>query len=283
MEAKQVSGDAGEMVTETCEHHGDYQTQALEVMGKRITMGCPVCEQEQEAKRKAHEDAAAKASKERRVRQLASDALIPKRFAGYGFDDYQPQSDKSARILATCKRYAEKFEDRLAMGGGLVLCGKPGTGKTHLACAIANHIITEFCRVPLFTSVTKMSRAVKSTYSTKSDKTESEMIREFVQPDLLILDEVGAQRGTETELLLAQEIIDERYQQVRPTILISNLPETELAKYIGDRALDRMYEGGGAVLAFDWDSYRRTGNARRYEQQEPVTDDGSLLNPYGRY
>ena len=273
MDTKLAHGDAGETVTESCPRHGDYQTQAFEVMGNRITMGCPVCEQEQGAKRKAHEDAAAKAAKERRVRQLASDALIPKRFAGYGFDGYQPQNDKSARILATCKRYADKFEDRLAMGGGLVLCGKPGTGKTHLACAIANHIITEFCRVPLFTSVTKMSRAVKSTYSAKSDKTESEMIREFVQPDLLILDEVGAQRGTETELLLAQEIIDERYQQVRPTILISNLPETELAKYIGDRALDRMYEGGGAVLAFDWDSYRRTGNARRYEQHAPIEDD----------
>ncbi|HAI90003.1 MAG TPA: hypothetical protein DCL46_10135, partial [Alcanivorax sp.] len=177
---------------------------------------------------------------------------------------------KAAKIKAACQRYAERFEDRLQMGGGLVLCGKPGTGKTHLACAIANHVMREFFRVPLFTSVTKMSRAVKATYTPKSDRTEAQVIRSFVDPDLLILDEVGAQRGTETELLLAQEIIDERYQEVRPTILISNLPESELGRYIGDRAIDRMYEGGGAILAFDWDSYRRSGQSRRFEQPDAL-------------
>jgi DNA replication protein DnaC len=43
---------------------------------------------------------------------------------------------------------------------------------------------------------------------------------------------------------------------MRPTILISNLTVGELGAFIGERALDRMKEGGGAVLAFDWTSRR---------------------------
>lgn len=258
------------IITDVCEIHGEYESTAQEIMGRTFATSCPECEAEREAKQKADDEKRLRAARERRVEELAQGALIPKRFQGYGFDDYQPANNKAAKIKAACQRYAERFEDRLQMGGGLVLCGKPGTGKTHLACAIANHVMREFFRVPLFTSVTKMSRAVKATYTPKSDRTEAQVIRSFVDPDLLILDEVGAQRGTETELLLAQEIIDERYQDVRPTILISNLPESELGRYIGDRAIDRMYEGGGAILAFDWDSYRRSGRSRRFEQPDAL-------------
>lgn len=267
-----ITQDAEEVtITDTCETHGNYEAKGQRLMGRLFTSGCPQCAEQAEARKKSEHDDKLRAARERRVRDLAHGSLIPKRFQGYGFDDYQPPNDKAAKAKAACQRYAEQFEGRLQMGGGLVLCGKPGTGKTHLACAIANHIMREFCRVPLFTSVTKMSRAVKATYGPKAEKSEAQVIRSFVEPDLLILDEVGAQRGTETELLLAQEIIDERYQEVRPTILISNLPESELGRYIGDRAIDRMYEGGGAILAFDWESFRRSGTNRRFDQPEALT------------
>jgi len=44
---------------------------------------------------------------------------------------------------------------------------------------------------------------------------------------------------------------------MKPTILISNLSEQELGIYIGERVLDRMMEGQGAIIAFDWESYRK--------------------------
>ncbi|WP_421722401.1 ATP-binding protein [Alloalcanivorax xenomutans] len=265
-----MDATAETIITEVCDKHGEYQAKCQDLMGRKFVTDCPDCDAERVAEQKAREDLQRREARKRRLQDLVKGSLIPKRFAGYGFDDYQPPNDKASKALATCRKYAERFEDRLQMGGGLVLCGTPGTGKTHLACAIANHVIREFYRVALFTSVTKMARAVKATYSPKSDRTEDQVIRDFVTPDLLILDEVGAQRGTETELLLAQEIIDERYQEVRPTILISNLPESELGRYIGERALDRMYEGGGAVLAFDWESHRRAGKGRAYEHPEAM-------------
>ena len=77
------------------------------------------------------------------------------------------------------------------------------------------------------------------------------------QPDLLILDEIGVQIGSEHEKLLLFDVLNGRYQQCRPTILISNLSGSDLEAYLGQRVMDR-YRECGAVLAFDWNSYRGT-------------------------
>lgn len=64
------------------------------------------------------------------------------------------------------------------------------------------------------------------------------------------------QFGSEAEKLILFEIINTRYEKMRPTILISNLPKDELSAFIGERVIDRMNDGGGCTLAFTWDSYR---------------------------
>jgi DNA replication protein DnaC len=70
------------------------------------------------------------------------------------------------------------------------------------------------------------------------------------------MDEVGVQVGSEHEKMLLFEIINERYQECRSTVLISNLTREEIAGYLGQRVMDRFAEGG-AVVAFDWDSHRK--------------------------
>ena len=101
-------------------------------------------------------------------------------------------------------------------------------------------------------------RSVKETWRPGSEHSERKAIGRFYEPDLLILDEVGVQFGSEAEKIILYDIINGRYERVLPTILISNLPEAELGAYLGDRVLDRMSEGGGVTLAFDWPSKRAT-------------------------
>ena len=77
----------------------------------------------------------------------------------------------------------------------------------------------------------------------------------------MIIDEVGVQFGSEAEKLIMFEIINTRYERMKPTILISNQTKEELAAFIGERVLDRMSDGGGCTLSFTWDSYRSKGAA----------------------
>jgi hypothetical protein len=48
-----------------------------------------------------------------------------------------------------------------------------------------------------------------------------------------------------------------RYEEMKPSLLVSNLTVDEIIDYLGDRVFDRMRENGGAVLAFNWTSHRQ--------------------------
>lgn len=63
-----------------------------------------------------------------------------------------------------------------------------------------------------------------------------------------------------TEKLLLFEILNERYERRRPTILITNLPIDEVSAYLGARVFDRLREDGGEFISFTWESYRKSRN-----------------------
>lgn len=245
-----------------CEQHGEYDSNVISIGGKQLVQPCPTCSKIADDERKRleairHAEGQRQLHQER-IASLFRNACIPLRFKERTFDNYNADGNPSrVRAAKVAKSYAEKFDERLKAGGGLVMCGKPGTGKTHLAAAIANHIIPMGYSA-VFRTVLQAIRSVKDTYNKSSEVSESEAIENLVLPQLLILDEVGVQFGSETERLILFEIINGRYEKMRPTILISNLNEQDLTAYLGERILDRMCEGGGVVLAFDWESYRRT-------------------------
>lgn len=246
------SNGQSDLQEKTCDRHGVYMAKHL--FG-RIMSSCPTCQDESMKAKMIEAQEHAQRCRENAISMILGRSGIPPRFKNHSFDNYKPADEKQARVLKVCKAYAERFDDRLAHGGGLAMCGSPGTGKTHLACAIANQIAQKG-RTSLFTSVMAAIRRVKSTYSKGSEENEQDAIHSFLRPDLLILDEVGVQFGSDTEKMILFEIINGRYENMLPTILISNLTAQELGAFIGERILDRMTEGGGVVLAFDWDSKR---------------------------
>lgn len=183
-------------------------------------------------------------------------AAIPPRFANRTLDNFIPHCDKSARALRVAAGYAQNFKEALEKGQSMIFVGNVGSGKTHLASGIAHEVIAQGYQA-LFSTVLGAVRTIKDTYRRDSTKTESEAILELVKPDLLVLDEVGVQFGTDAEKLILFEIINGRYEHMKPTILLSNLNIEGLGEYLGERVMDRLREGGGKMIAFDWESYRR--------------------------
>jgi DNA replication protein DnaC len=115
-------------------------------------------------------------------------------------------------------------------------------------------------RTVLFTTVMRALRRVKDTWGRDSRESQSEAIAALGFPDLLILDEVGVQFGSDAEKLLLFDILNERYERRRPTILMSNLPLDEVSAYLGERVFDRLREDGGEFISFTWESYRKSRN-----------------------
>ena len=182
---------------------------------------------------------------------------LPKRFRGCSFDNYiLDDGNKDQRLAYTiCKKYADNFEGRLKVGGCLILHGSCGTGKTHLACALVNKISLSGYTSD-YSKVYDVVQSIKNTWSDRST-TEAEAMNKYLKPDLLIIDEVGMQFGSESEELILFRILNKRYEDLKSTIVISNLSESELNKFLGERIIDRFKEAGGANIGFKWISYRK--------------------------
>ncbi|MDM2960384.1 ATP-binding protein [Citrobacter sp. CK202] len=250
--------------TETCEKHGEFECRTRIYTGTSIKIPprpsrCPDCLRDELIKLQAEKIRQDDAARQRNISLLLDRLDIPSRFESCTLQNYEPVNDDAKRVLKVCQAYASRWPERLKKGGGLVMCGKPGTGKNHLALAIARHAITEYQSSAVFTTALRIARAYKSTWSKGAENTEDDVIRYFTKPDLLIIDEVGVQFGSDAEKLIMFEIINTRYERMKPTILISNQTKEELAAFVSERVIDRMSDGGGCTLSFTWDSYRSKG------------------------
>lgn len=244
-----------------CPIHGDYTCEIVQTPIGAVASKCGACNDDVldvDAHRRAMDEAMQNHDERRRqhkVNHHRNNSGIPPKYQTRTFANYRADDERQAKAAGTCQSFADNFEQCQKTGASLILAGERGTGKTHLACAIGNQLI-ERGKSVTFLTTTKMLRRIRETYRPDSHTTEQQAIDALVRVDLLIIDEVGVQRGTESEEHLLFEVINERNGYYAPTILISNLPVPDVQKYIGSRAMDRMREGGGKLIAFDWESYR---------------------------
>jgi len=212
---------------------------------------CPVCQE-----KFAAEDIKAAAAKAADLDRRLGSIRLGRRYVGVGFDEYLPVCDEAVRVKTICSRYAETFADRLAGGDNLLLLGNPGTGKNMLAAAICNRLAVDGF-LPLHTTAMRLVRRITETWGAGNTEKEQAVIDSFTIPDLLVVDEVGVQFGSRKEEILLFEALNGRYEEKKPTVIISNLTLQNVEVYLGASILDRFYEGKSSVLEFTWGSYRR--------------------------
>jgi DNA replication protein DnaC len=188
---------------------------------------------------------------ERNASRLMAESNMPERFADCTFDTYQTESAKQQAVLDVCRDYAENFGQYRKQGRCLVMCGKPGTGKNHLATAIVKVL-----RAKRFTSLRVKASEFLDAYWGKEFAERDEWLRGMFRVDLLIVDEVEKASKSENARNAMFRLIDGRYEAMLPTLVITNQNRVELVETLGEPAYDRLTEGGSQRLVFDWGSRR---------------------------
>jgi DNA replication protein DnaC len=246
-----------------CEEHGGYITHGVRYLGKHeVWSKCPDCKEAEQAKERMEK---ARAEMERQQAQLSAmidEACIPARFIGRTFDNFRANSQGQAAALSVAKEYVENFKKHKKNGTGLIFSGLPGTGKSHLAAAILQGVMPD--NAGLYITCMGLIRAVRGTWRKDSEQSESEVLRNFCNVPLLVLDEIGVQYGTDGEQTILFDVLDRRYREMRPTILLTNQATAGFKEFIGERSFDRLVETSRWV-PFDWESYRAT--ARKESSQ----------------
>lgn len=152
--------------------------------------------------------------------------------------------EESEKNLYTemAKNYAENFEDFKKDGKGILLYGTVGTGKSHIAACIANKLIDNGYNV-LMTNFASMVNVLQSTFDGKQD-----YINSLNHYELLILDDLGAERKSDYMQEQVFNIIDSRCRSGLPMIITTNLTMKEMTepaeigyKRIYDRILERCF------------------------------------------
>lgn len=243
---------------EYCRIHGQY---SAIIIGDAAST-CPICLEEAEKKKR---EADAETRKRLAFTARLNEAGIPRRFHDATFENYQVSNHGQKLAAQRVMRYTANFSEALKAGQCLALVGNPGTGKTHLAASAAREVIAQGHTARL-TTVGDYVREIKDfCWGKNKPRTESEVIAEFCRPDLLVLDEIGVQFGTATEENLTFVLINKRYEDMKPTLIVSNEDEEGLERYLGARTFDRITENGGQIIGFGWESFR---GSKRWRQEE---------------
>jgi DNA replication protein DnaC len=122
--------------------------------------------------------------------------------------------------------------------GFLTVVGKPGTGKTYFCAAIANHLLNKKKQVK-YLQCRRFYETIQNVIA--NDKSQYECIRQIAQNEILILDDIAASTNSEWQKEVLLDLIDQRYANRMPTIIITNLTRSDSIIALGERTAHRVF------------------------------------------
>jgi len=243
-----------------CEFCGkDRYCEGMSLLGmiiwRRISMSC-TCDkgivqyEQQEAERKAKEIAEEKAKAEKELQEkilhIRKESGMGERFLQKTFQSFITETTEQKKIKNIAQSYARMFDKSLPKRGeplpsrnGFIICGTKGTGKSHIASAIANDLINRGIGVICMTE-RNLYDSIRKTYSQDDGGNESYVRGRYERVPLLIIDDLGKEKPTEWTLATFYAIIDGRYDRAMPTIITTNYDIKSLIERLTPKGNDNI-------------------------------------------
>ena len=235
-----MNGRMAALYKAVCPVHGDYFCNRI-VNGYEVWLppGCPTCRTE------------AIKQVEIKTGEFACELDVPPIFQDATFANYDLYDDAQVEMASRLKRYAKTFPQQLTEGRSMVFWGNIGTGKTHLAYAIAKEVVAAGYKAESFL----IGELLKKAWGVPLEQRQKWMSNIVRRSDLLVLDELGKHSPNAGSINLAFEIINARTNERKPLLLISNLNPRELMSFYGEEIWSRIVRCS-EVLEMNWPNYR---------------------------
>ena len=175
---------------------------------------------------------------------------------------------ENKRPLSIARQYTERFSEMLEKNRGLLFYGPPGTGKTHTAACVANALLDKGVSV-LMTSFVKLNAMAFS-----EDDDES-VIHRMDRAKLLIIDDLGAERGSDFSLERVYNVIDSRIRAKLPMILTTNLSLQQMRE-ASDTRYWRIYDRVFQIcfpVEFKGPSFRQREAKAMYDEMNNIFNE----------
>lgn len=189
---------------------------------------------------------------------------LGERFVKSTFDAFN-KAPGTEQALMHCRNYAKSFPDY--GGDALMIWGPYGNGKSHLAAAVA-HVVQAKGFTVVFQTLPELLERIRSTFGDRKDKeTEKDIMYALQNCNLLILDDVGAEKVTDWVQDALFRIVDGRYRQQRPILYTTNLKPSEIKDKVGPRIYDRIVETS-IMVENSGNSFRMKVAENRFKQMK---------------
>jgi DNA replication protein DnaC len=199
--------------------------------------------------------------RDQQQRKAASGGIgtgIGRRFREVSFER-EPIVSLDPVVLRRVRAFIRSLDDNLGSGRGLWFDGPVGTGKTSLAVLVAK-AAKDAGRSYAIYPVPMLLAEIKRTFDRDSCDNYLAFFRRLCSVDLLVLDDLGAEKQTEWVLEQLYSIVNERWQDRRSIVVTTNLPDPDpesAGRVLSRSARDlRDAVNGGRVDSRDIDELR---------------------------